>query len=91
MSNEQEATNVQVTAERGTEQQTSNESAPSTLGYIFIHRHMRYDPISIVFSVLILIGGLIGYFTKGSLPSLIAGIIFFILLAIATYIEGALK
>lgn len=63
----------------------------NSLKYTFLRRHMQFDPLMIVFTILILVGGLIGYFTKGSTASLTAGIIFFILLAVSTYIEGTRK
>lgn len=54
-------------------------------------RPIRYDIISIIFTLIVLAGGVYGYFSKGSLPSLISGVVFFLLLAGATYFEGANK
>lgn len=51
----------------------------------------RFDPISIAFALLVFIGGIIGYVSKQSSVSLIAGTIFFILLAAATFVEGSRK
>lgn len=56
-----------------------------------LDRPIQYDIISILFTLSVLIGGLIGYFSKESLPSLISGIIFFVLLAAGTYLEGSKK
>lgn len=54
-------------------------------------RPIRYDILSIIFTILIFIGGLVGYINKGSVPSLVSGTIFTILLAFSTYLEGARK
>jgi len=56
-----------------------------------LDRPIKYDIISIVFSLLVLAGGIYGYIEHKSLPSLISGIVFFLLLALAIYIEGVRK
>lgn len=68
-----------------------NESPSDAYSYGLFKRHMRYDPLSILFAVLVFVGGLVGYLTKQSAPSLIAGSIFAALLAAATFYEGARK
>lgn len=64
--------------------------ADSSSGYKYgiFKQRIRYDPISIVFAILIFIGGLIGYLTKQSTPSLVAGTIFALLIGIFTYVDG---
>lgn len=54
-------------------------------------RHMRYDPLMIAFTVAVLLGGIAGYVMKGSVPSLVSGISFGLLLGAFTYLEGAFK
>lgn len=54
-----------------------------------LERPIRYDIISIIFTILILAGGIVGYVTAESTASLVSGVIFAILLAMGTYLEGA--
>lgn len=70
---------------------TGGVESSDAYGYALFKRHMRYDPISILFALLVFVGGLIGYITKQSVVSLIAGTIFAALLAAATFYEGARK
>lgn len=86
MSTEQQ-TNVGI----GEATDQDNNQDTNRYSYMLLRRHMLYDPLSILFAVLVFIGGLIGYFVAGSKPSLIAGTIFFLLLAASTYVEGAMK
>lgn len=48
---------------------------------------LPFDIYSATFAFLVLVGGLIGYY-KGSLPSLIAGVSFAVLLGIGTYLSS---
>ena len=75
-------------------------AAPPTSGAVssfgrlkagLLKRPIQYDIVSIVFSLLILGGGLFAYITKDSTPSLVAGVVCFILLAFGTYFEGSRK
>lgn len=52
-------------------------------------RPIKYDIFSIVFVLLILGGGIYGYVAKESTASLVSGVVFGILLAFASYFEGA--
>lgn len=63
----------------------------SNLSCTLLRRHMRFDPLSILFAILVLAGGLYAYFARDSIPSLIYGTIFAVLLGISTYIEGVRK
>lgn len=105
MSSEQpnpQAVTLEVDISSSTDQQRRQPQAEPQVDSTFLKsltrvrdsmldRPIQYDILSIIFSILILLGGLIGYFTKGSVPSLISGIVFFVLLAIGTYLEGARK
>lgn len=59
--------------------------------YRILKRPIRYDPITIIFTVLVFIGGIIGYVKAGSTPSLVWSTVFAIALALSTYLEGARK
>lgn len=63
----------------------------SYLSNAIMQRPIKYDPILILFVLFILATGIIGYVSAGSTASLVAGVIFAILLAFATYFEGARK
>lgn len=52
---------------------------------------MRFDPVSIVFTISILALGIFGFITKGSTVSLVSSTIFAIFLGAATYFEGTRK
>lgn len=54
-----------------------------------LDRPIRYDVLSIIFTIFVFIGGLVGYLTSASVVSLVSGTIFAILLATGTYFEGA--
>lgn len=69
--------------------EAQNEAQDPNYSYGIFSSRMRFDPLAIVFIILLLIGGLIGYLSKGSLASIISAAIFAVLLAIATYMEGA--
>lgn len=56
-----------------------------------LRRHMRYDPLAVLFIILLLVGGVVAYITKQSVYSLVASTAFAILLAFGTYLEGARK
>lgn len=95
--NTNEPTDIEVPINEST--QTDQQQGDATVAdgettspnycYGIFKRHMRFDPLSIVFAILILVGGIVGYVTKGSAASLVAGTVFAILLAVSTYIEGA--
>lgn len=65
--------------------------AGSSAGYKYgiFKRQIKYDPLSIVFAILVFIGGLIGFIAKQSTPSLVAGTIFALLIGIFTFVDGA--
>lgn len=60
-------------------------------GYSLGKFYTRFDPIAIVFTVLVFAGGVVGYITKQSTSSLVAGTIFAVLLAATTFLEGSRK
>lgn len=62
---------------------------PSGYKYGICQHKLKYDPLTIVFAVLVFIGGLIGYITKDSTISLVAGLIFAVLLCLFCFIDGA--
>jgi len=92
-----DSTSVEIPANQAeqtqSEQQAPGQDGPSQPSYHYgiLKRHMRFDPLSVVFALLIFAGGIIGYVTKQSTASLVSGTIFALLLAIATYVEGARK
>lgn len=69
--------------------ETQAEAGSSGYKYGIFKRQIKYDPLSIVFAILVFIGGLIGFITKQSTPSLVAGTIFAILIGLFTFIDGA--
>lgn len=90
----QDSVNVNLPADQDSDvpnQAGEQIQAPSGYKYGIFKRQIRYDPLSAVFAVLVFIGGLVGYFTKQSIASLIAGTIFALLIGICTYIDGARK
>lgn len=46
---------------------------------------LPFDVYSALFTVIVLVGGLVGFFKGNSTPSLIAGVSFAVLLSIGTY------
>lgn len=54
-----------------------------------LERHIRYDPLLIIFAISLLVAGIIAYTTKNSVMSLVFSTIFAILIAVGTYFEGA--
>lgn len=71
---------------------TPQADVPETMGhysYGIFKRPLRFDPLAIIFALLVFAGGITGYVNKNSSASLIAGTIFAILLGITIYIEGA--
>lgn len=70
---------------------SDQEGGSSKYQYGLYKMQTRFDPVSIVFTLLVFIGGIIGYVNKQSSASLIAGTVFALLLAAATYVEGARK
>lgn len=68
-----------------------NEAPKDAYSYGLFKRHMRFDPVTIVFAILVFAGGIYGYLSKNSAASLISATIFAALLAATTFLEGARK
>lgn len=86
-----ESTSVEV-PENADQQQPNSSSLPKPEhAYGILKRPMRFDPISVVFTILVLAAGIIGFVNKGSVMSVVSGSIFAALLAVGTYLEGARK
>lgn len=50
---------------------------------------MEIDYVSFVFAALVAVGGIFGYIKAQSTPSLIAGLVFGVILAVGAYINSA--
>lgn len=61
----------------------------ANMQYIIWKWPLRFDPVAILFALLVFVGGLIGYITKNSSQSLVAGTIFAFLIAVGIYYDGA--
>lgn len=87
---------VEVPPEVGT-QTDSNLNDPGIdshtehYNYGFFKRPLQYDPIMIVFTLILFAGGLVAYMTKQSAASLVASTVFAIFLSFSIYLEGSRK
>lgn len=94
---EVESVTIDVPQRQGQNEQEQPPPAPgfrSTFSKYkagLLQRPIKYDVISIVFTLLILGGGIFAYVTKESTASLVAGVVCGILLAFGTYFEGSRK
>lgn len=77
------------TERSGQEQQTSE--VPNVLARGLFQRHMKLDPILLVYIVVLFAGGVYGYIEKQSTISLVTSVVFSILLMIGAYFEGVRK
>lgn len=68
--------------------ETGQQANDQYYGYGFLKHRLQFDPLMIVFVVLLEVGGIIGYVSKGSTASIVTSSIFAILLLGATYIDG---
>lgn len=84
----QQPTGENVRVELPTNSGTSENETPNVLARGILQRHMRLDPIMLIFIVAILAGGIDGYLEKGSTISLVASVIFAVLLSFGAYLEG---
>lgn len=84
---------VTITTSQDEPQQQQRRAPPllSKVNRSLLERHIQYDPLSIIFTILVFAGGVAGYVTKESVVSLVSGTIFALLLAVGTYFEGARK
>lgn len=82
--NQPETTTVEVTG--GLE--TAPQATPTRYSYGIAKYNFRFDPLSVGFAVLVLVGGIIGYITKGSLASVVSSVVFALLIGGSVYIEG---
>ena len=63
--------------------QVSGDKSNTLFGF-----KLPFDVLSVILGVIVIIGGLIGYIRAGSLPSLVAGIVFGALILIGSYFSS---
>lgn len=93
---QQESVTIRVPAEIAENSSENEQEEPiknksNQYGYALLKRPIKYDPIMIVYIVLLFAGGVLGYVNKKSSASLVASTLFSILLAISVYLESARK
>lgn len=71
--------------------QDGTDDQQQDYGYGLFKRPIKYDPIMMVYIVILFAGGLAGYINKNSTASLVASTVFSVLLAFSVYLEGARK
>lgn len=84
----QQQTGESVRVELPPNTETTQEGTPNVLARGIFQRHIKLDPILLIYIVALLVGGIYGYLEKKSTISLVSGVISALLLSIGAYFEG---
>lgn len=82
---------VRVELPSADQRQQQAPEVPNVLARGLFQRHMRLDPVLLVYIIVLFAGGVYGYIEKSSSISLVSGVIFSLFLLAGAYFEGVRK